>query len=68
MTAELQAGRQQLAALRAENGALKQQKTQAAQRDQKAAAESLAAAEVSKLSPSCSQILQLSDVARTLMR
>ena len=47
---EAQGSRQQLAALRAENGALKQQKAQANQREKKAAEDKLAAAEVNMLS------------------
>jgi len=43
---ELQSSRQQLAALRAENGALKQQKSQLSQKDKKAAEEQLATAQV----------------------
>jgi cell division protein FtsB len=46
MAADLQASKQQLAALRAENGALKQQKTLLSHKEQKAAEEALAAAEV----------------------
>jgi uncharacterized membrane protein YukC len=47
MTSELQSVRQQLAALRAENGALKQQKSQSSQKEKKATEDKLAAAEVS---------------------
>ncbi len=50
MASELQSGRQQLAALRAENGALKQQKTQSGQKDKKVTEEKLAAAEVPLMS------------------
>lgn len=49
---ELQSGRQQLAALRAENGALKQQKAQLSQKDKQAAEEQLAAAQV-HTTPTC---------------
>ncbi len=49
LEAEVQSSRQQLAALRAENGALKQQKAQTNQREKKAAEDKLAAAEVNRL-------------------